>query len=464
MEIHRQMSPLHDEEERHFYGVTPEFVAEVSDHIKAGTLNGLTPQILARHNADIGDLIDQLEPAEQEILVEKLAGSMDPEVLTYLSDATRAFLIPLLGTKVLAGALRALDSDDAVLLISDLEPEQQRQLLRALSSRDRARFEESLTFPEETAGRLMQREIVCVPASWTVKQVITLIKADKHLPSNFYSIFVVDTQHHPIGRVPLSELLRAGHTARMSDLMHDNVHIIPAMRDEEDVAGLFQHYGLTSAPVVDEEGRVIGMITVDDIVEVIEEKAEQDILHMAGVSSSDFGLGCFETFARRAPWLVATMFNGIITALVIQQFEPSLSALTALSFFMPLPAMMGGNVGLQVMTVIIRAMAARDLREQNTAKALRKEVSVGFLNGLLFSTLLGVFAYWFTGGNWQIGLVLFGALLWNIVWAAIAGCLLPVMMQRAQLDPTVGAGPILTVITDILGYAIYLMLASVWLL
>lgn len=458
------LSPFAEKDNKHFYGVTADFVSEVSQSIETRSLNEIKEKILERHPADIAELIDQLGQGEQEELVDFLAGDLDPEVLTYLSDGTRSFLLPLLGTKVLSGALKELDSDDAVLLLGDLEPEQQRQLLRALSAKDRAILEEGLTFPEESAGRLMQREVVCVPASWTVKQVIAFIKADKRIPSQFYNIFVVDLRHHPIGRVTLSQILKEKNTTVMSEIMGDNVHMIPAMTDEEEVARLFQHYGLASSPVVDKHDRVIGMITVDDIVEIIEEKAEQDILHMAGMSSSDFGMGYLDTFSKRAPWLFATMINGIITALVIRQFESSLSALTAISFFLPLPAMMAGNVGLQVVTVIVRALTARDLFPHNAAKALRKEVGVGFLNGLLFSTLLSVFAIFFTDGNWALGLVVFGALLWNIVWAATAGSVLPLMMVRAGMDPAVSAGPILTVTTDILGYAIYLMFASAWLL
>ncbi len=448
-----------------FIGVTPEFVDEIRELIQDDAVETLGEKLLSLHVADLAELIDQLEEPLQEQLVEVLGqDAIDPEMLTYLSEGSRTFLLPLFGTKTLAGAVKELDSDDALQLLEGLDSEQQRQLLRALSARDRTMLQESLNFPEDSAGRLMQREVVCVPETWTVKQVLTLIRADKNSPSQFYDLFVVNLRHHPVGKVGLSQLLVADSRTKISTLMTEDIHQIPSDKDQEDVARLFKHYALVSAPVVDEDGRIIGMITLDDIVDVIEEEAEEDILRLARMSSSDFGAGYFETFSRRAPWLVATMLNGIITALVIRQFETSLSALTALSFFMPLPAMMGGNVGLQVVTVIVRAITTRDLLPHNASKALRKEVGVGFLNGLLFSILLGAFSVFFTEGNFAIGLVVFGALLWNIIWAATAGSLLPLLIMRMGMDPAISAGPILTVTTDILGYAVYLMFATAWIL
>ena len=451
-------------ETKYFYDITSDFVAEIKGLLDTADSKRLKKVVLKLHAADCAKLIEQFETEDQEALVGLLAHDLDVEVFTHLPESLRTLLLPLLGVKAISSALLELDSDDAVLLLGDLDPEQQRQILKKLSTKDRTLLQESLTFPEDTAGRLMQREVVCVPTSWTVKQVIAFIKADKHLPSLFYNIFVVDVQDRVVGKVSLSALLKANHLTHMSTLMETNTHAISPTRNQEDVARVFQHYGLTSAPVINDKRQVIGMITVDDIVQVIEEEAEQDILYMAGMSSSDFGLGYFETFAKRAPWLFATMLNGILTSFIICQFERSLSAVTALSFFLPLPAMMGGNVGTQVVTVIVRAVSTRDLLPHNALKALRKEAGVGFLNGIMFSSLLGIFSVFFTGGQWLIGLIVFGSLMWNIVWAAVAGCLLPLMLSRAGMDPAISAGPIVTVTTDILGYAVYLLFATAWLL
>ena len=445
------------------YGASSELLEQVQEILKQDNLEALNKALEPLHSADVADIIQRLKGDERHKFIYFIRKKIDPDVLTELEDEVRDAVLEQLGTKRVAEAVKTLESDDAVYLIEDLDIDQQREVLRAIPKENRAILEEVLSFPEDSAGRLMQREIVCAPAFWTVKDTIDYIHETDGLPDNFYDVFVVDPKHNPMGVVSLSKLLRQKPSKKIADVMESDLHTISVNKDQEEVANIFRHYGLVSAPVVDDAGRILGMITVDDVVDVIEEEAEEDIMHLAGVSESDFHSSVLKTSYNRMIWLVVSMMNVMISVAVISQFEASLQTITALAFFMPVSAAMGGNAGLQVVTVIVRALTTNELRDENTYRSIVKEIMVCSINGVIFALIFGCMA-----GFWSmdlgIGIVVGGALVCNMLWAGFAGAALPIFLNRLGMDPAISAGPLVTTITDVLGYAIYLGLATAFLL
>jgi magnesium transporter len=451
------------EEEHSLYGASEELVENVISAIERNDSAFLVKVSKSLHAADVADLINKLTSDQRRPFIEAIKNHFDPTVLTYLEDSTKDAVLAFVGTGALAAALSNLESDDVIHVIEDLDKHQQKQLLDAIPAKERAILEEVLSYPEDSAGRLMQREIVCVPNFWTVKETIDFIHNAQGIPESFYSVFVVDPRHHPIGAVALNRILREEADTKIADIMENNLNLIPVTMDQEEVALMFRHYALVSAPVVDENGRLVGMITVDDVVDVIDEEAEQDIMYIAGVSESDFNDPVLETAFSRSRWLVVTLINTLIASHVISRFESSIHEKVALAFLMVIVAAMGGNSGMQAVTVTIRALATRELTSTNQMKAIRKELFVSIVMGLLFATILGTI-----GGLWlnelQVGLVLGGALFCNMLWAGLAGACLPIFVRRLGLDPAISAGPLLTTTTDVLGYAIFLGLATYFLL
>jgi magnesium transporter len=309
----------------------------------------------------------------------------------------------------------------------------------------------------------MQRELVAIPAHWTVGETIDFLRSEKELPDDFYDLFVVDETHKPAGSVPLSRVLRSPRASRLSELMETELRLVPADMDQEAVAYLFRQYALVSAPVVDEAGRLIGVVTVDDVVRVIDEEAEEDLMKIVGASDTDFHAPPHIIAWQRVRWLVVTLINTLIAATVISQFQDTIQHTVALAVLMPIVAAMGGNAGVQVITVTVRALATRDITPQsNLLRIVGKELVVGLLNALVFAAILGVVAAWWFG-HVELGLVLAGAMIFNMIWAGMAGTLIPLAMDRLGFDPAIGAGPFLTTTTDVLGFFSFLGLATLFL-
>lgn len=454
---------IDDNNDETYYGASYELLEQVEEILQQEDLSPLHALLEPLHSADVADIIQRLSDQNRHKFIYFIRSKIDPDVLTNLDDDVRNVVLNILGTKRVAEAVKTLESDDAIYLIEDLNIERQRAILRSIPAENRAILEEVLSYPEDSAGRLMQREVVCVPAFWTVKDTLDYIHETSGLPDHFYDVFVVDPKHCPIGSVPLSKLLRYPLTQKISQVLEAGLRTISVTTDQEHVANLFRHYGLVSAPVVDDVGRILGMVTVDDVVDVIEEEAEEDIMHMAGISESDFYSSVFKTSYHRVIWLIVSMLNVMISVIVISQFEESLKTITALAFFMPVSAAMGGNAGLQVVTVIVRALTTYELREENRWRSIWKEIRVCLVNGSIFAVIFGCMAgVW--AGHTGIGFVVGGALICNMFWAGFAGASLPIFLSRLGMDPAISAGPLLTTITDVLGYAIYLGLATVFLL
>lgn len=446
------------------YGVSPSVLENIRIALDIKRYKHLRFLLKELHAADVADVMLHLNTAEREVFLEAIKGVFDPNILIELEPSVLQHVLEVLDVDALAKAISGLNSDDALYIIEDLKEEKRQKLLLSLPAKDRVIFEKYLTYPEQSAGRLMQREIVCVPPFWNTQQTLDFIRDTAELPQNFYDIYVVDPRHHPVGKIPLSHLVKASRDKTVSEIMTEEIHTIPVLADQEEVALSFNHYALVSAPVVNEEGRIVGMITVDDVVEVIEEEIEEDIRLMSKVSAaSDFYDPVLLTAGWRIRWLLITIVNTLIASYVISRFENSIQNLTALSFLMTINAAMGGNAGMQVVTVVVRALATRTLRESDTWRAIRKEVNVSLLVGLFCSLVLALIAgAWLD--NWGISLVLGISLIFNILWAGFAGTFLPIFIEKLGMDPAISAGPLLTTTTDVFGYTIFLGLATLFLL
>ena len=450
-----------DEEE--LYGPSEELLENISDALAEGDIPQVETLIEDLHPADVADLIEHLEPEERKLFVEITRHVIEAETISHLDETVREEVVEQLGPQAVAEVVGELDTDDAVELLEDLEPEQQQEVLQSIPAEERILLQQGLTFPEDSAGRLMQRELVAVPSHWTVGETIDFLRAAKDLPDDFYDLFVVDPAHKPLGSIPLSRAMRSPRTTRLTDIMDEELRLVPFDTDQEAVAYLFKQYALVSAPVVDDAGRLIGVVTVDDVVRVIDEEAEEDLMKIVGASDTDFHAPAHLIAWQRVRWLVVTLINTMIAATVISQFQDTIQHLVALAVLMPIVAAMGGNAGVQVITVTVRALATREITPQsNLLRIVGKELLVGFLNALVFAAILGVVAsVWF--GHVELGFVLAGAMIFNMIWAGFAGTLIPLAMDRLGFDPAIGAGPFLTTTTDVLGFFSFLGLATLFL-
>ena len=388
----------------------------------------------------------------------------DGEILSELDEAIRDEVVALLTPQVLQEAMRELDSDDVVDILEDLEDAQQATIMGALDEGDRAAVEQAMSYPEYSAGRLMQRETVMAPEHWTVGQAIDHLREtpEAELPDQFYHIIIVDPRLHPVGNVTLGKLMRSKRETPLKALFEETFKVFSATQVEGDVAYAFNQYHLISAPVVDESNRLIGMITIDDAMAVLEEESQEDILRLAGVTESNLSDRVLETAKQRFPWLAVNLVSAILASLVIAQFEATIAQLVALAVLMPIVASMGGNAGTQSLTVAVRALATRDLTASNMWRVVRREVVVGLLNGLLFAAVMGVVGFvWF--GSIALGGVIAAAMVVNLIVAGLSGTLVPIVLDRVGVDPALASGAFVTTVTDLVGFFAFLGLAA-WVL
>lgn len=446
------------------YELDLELVAEILEAVEAGNRERLIELMEPLHAADIADLLEQIDAQDRADLIRLYDREFDGEILSELDEGIREDVIRQLTPEVLAEAVRELDSDDVVDLIEDLEETEQVAILGALDDADRVAVEQSLTYPEGSAGRLMQREVVMAPEHWTVGEVIDFMRNSDELPDQFYHVVLVDPRLHPIGNVTLGRIMSARREVRLVDLAEETFQIIPVDQDEEDVAYAFNQYHLISAPVVDDEGRLVGVITIDDAMIVLDEGHEEDILRLAGVGEeSSLSDTVMETTRQRLPWLAVNLATAILASLVISIFEDTIAGVVALAVLMPIVASMGGNAGTQSLTVAVRALATRDLTGSNLGRVIRREVVVGLANGLVFAVVMGLVGYvWF--GLPMLGFVIAAAMVVNLVVAGLAGTGIPVLLEKAGVDPALASGTFVTTVTDVVGFFAFLGLASVLLL
>lgn len=416
------------------------------------------------HAADIADLLEQINPYDRTRLIRLYDKEFDGDILSELEEAVREEVISVLKPDVLADAVREMESDDVVDLLEDLEEPQQETILDALEDSERIAAEQALSYPENSAGRLMQREVVMAPEHWTVGQTIDFMRANDELPEQFYHVVLVDPRLKPLAQVMLGKLMASRREVELKDITEEEFHIIPVDQDEEDVAYAFNQYHLISAPVVDADGRLVGVITIDDAMVVLDEEYEEDMMRLAGVSDeSSLSDSVAATSKRRLPWLAVNLCAAICASLVISQFEEAIDQLVALAILMPIVASMGGNAGTQSLTVAVRALATRDLTGANVARVIRRELLVGMLNGMCFAIVLGVVGMmWFDSP--MLGVVIGTALIANMIIAGFFGTVVPVVLDRLGADPALASGTFVTTTTDVMGFFIFLGLGSVVLL
>jgi len=385
---------------------------------------------------------------------------MDGEFLSELDENLREEVIDTLPDAVLTEAVREMDSDDVVDLVEDLEGAQQEMILSSLQDADRVAVERALSYPEFSAGRLMQRELVVAPEHWTVGAAIDFLRAEDDLPEQFYHVILVDPGYHPTGYVTLGKLLGSPRVTDLKRLSEDSFRPIPVAQPEEDVAYAFNQYHLISAPVVDEDNRLVGVITIDDAMAVLDEEAEEDILRLAGVSGEEsLSDRTLNTVRQRFPWLAVNLATAILASLVIAQFEAILTQVVALAVLMPIVASMGGNAGTQSLTVAVRAIATRDLTGSNFWRVVRREALAGLINGVIFAVVMGVIGViWF--GTPALGLVIAAAMVINLVVAALAGITIPIVLDKMGVDPALASGAFVTTVTDVVGFFAFLGLAA----
>ena len=444
-------------------GLSPKLIREVSDALETENRQAILEIVRVLHPAKIADLIELLRGSMRIKLVELLRSEFDPTVLTELNESIRDEVAEQLGTESIAKAIAALDSDDALNLISTLEEKKQRAILREISIALRSLLEEGLTFPEDSAGRLMQREFVAVPAFWTVGEVIDFLRESEELPDDFYDIFVVDPRHRLIGYISLSRILRTKRPIPVKEIMIDEFVSVPLKLDQEEVAYIFAQQDLVSAPVVDDVNRLIGVITIDDIVDVIHEEAEEDIMRLGGVTEDDLYAAVVDTGRSRFTWLFVNLLTAIVASLVIGVFKGTIEQFVMLAVLMPIAASMGGNAGTQTLTVAVRAIAMKELTAANAFRVVSKEVLVGTFNGLLFAVIIGTIA-WFWSGNLGIGLVMAAAMVITMIIAGLAGAAIPLGLSRTRFDPAIASGVFLTTVTDVIAFLAFLGLGAWFLL
>jgi magnesium transporter len=438
-----------------------EAIREAVDRGDSGEVSRLLKPL---HAADIADLLEQISGGERRELLALCSGEIDGDVLSELDETIREEVIERLPPEVVAEAVRDLETDDVVDILEDLEAPAQGKILDALELVDRVAVEQAMSFPEGSAGRLMQREAVVVPEHWTVGDAIDYLRKATQLPDQFYHVILVDPRIKPLGYVTLGRMLSARHDVRLKDIEEDNFRTVKATQEEEEVAYIFNQYHLISCPVVDDSDRLVGVITIDDAMNVLDEEHGEDMLLLAGVGEEASVLdGPIATVRQRLPWLVVNLFTASLSALVISRFEATIASLVALAAVMPIVASTGGIAGTQSLAVAVRALATRDLTSSNARRVVLREVTAGAINGLVLAAILGLLGTLVLGDSW-LGLVLAMAMIVNQIVAAFGGVMVPLMLERFGLDPALASGTFVTTLTDVMGYLAFLGLATIVLL
>ncbi len=437
------------------------FLAHVGAAIADRDTVILKREVADLHQSELGDLLEALLPEQRRQLVELLGSDFDFTALTEVDEAIRLEIVDAMPNAQIAQGVQDLDSDDAVYILEDLDKADREEILAQLPFTERIRLSRSLDYPEESAGRRMQTEFVAVPPFWSVGQTIDYMRDDKNLPDRFSQIFVIEPNFTLKGAVDLDQVLRSQRSAKIADVMHETRHAIPATMDQEEAAQVFEQYDLLSAAVVDENERLVGVLTIDDVVDVIQQEAEEDLLRMGGVGDEELSDTILTTSRLRMPWLAVNLLTAFLSASVISLFDATIEQMVALAILMPIVASMGGNAATQTMTVTVRALATKDLDIYNAGRVIRREAVVGLINGALFASLIGIVAgFWF--GNPNLGGIIATAMVINMLAAATGGILIPLMLDRLGADPAIASSVFVTMVTDVVGFFSFLGLATWW--
>jgi magnesium transporter len=442
--------------------VRHDFLASLGAAIADRDTLWLREHVVNLHESELGDVLESINTPQRKALVRLLGDEFDFAALTEVDEAIRLEIVDALPNEKIAEALGELDSDDAVYILEDLDEEDQQEILARLPFTERVRLRRALDYPEDTAGRRMQTEFVAVPPFWTVGQTIDYMRDDEDLPGTFSQIFVIDPTFKLVGSVNLDRILRAKRQVKIEEIMDEPRSPITAEMDQEEAAQIFEQYDLLSAAVVDDNNRLVGVLTIDDVVDVIHEEADEDIKRLAGVGDEELSDSVISTVRSRVVWLIVNLCTALLSSTVISLFDATIAEMVALAVLMPIVASMGGNAGTQTMTVTVRALATRDLDIYNAGRIIRREATVGLINGVLFSVLIGtVAAIWF--GNPGLGGVIAAAMVVNMLAAALAGILLPLLLDKFGADPAIASAVFVTMVTDVIGFFAFLGLATLWL-
>ncbi|QTN35273.1 magnesium transporter [Cognatishimia activa] len=446
------------------YSLDAKNVAAILFAVETGNRDQLVDLLEDMHAADIADLLEQVNAYDRRRLIQLYDREFDGEILSELEESLREDVISVLRPETLAEAVRDMESDDVVDLVEDLDDAQQEAILEVLEDADRVAVEQALSYPEFSAGRLMQRETVWAPEHWTVGDAIDYMRNSEELPEQFYHVILVDPRMRPVANVTLGKIMGSPREAPLKNLSEEMFQVIPVAQDEGEVAYAFNQYHLISAPVVDEDERLIGVITIDDAMAVLDEEHEEDILRLAGVGDeSSLSDSVMETTKQRIPWLAVNLVTSILASLVIAQFEETLAQFVALAILMPIVASMGGNAGTQSLTVAVRALATKDLTSSNLWRVVSREALVGLFNGIVFAIVMGIVGViWF--GTPMLGVVIAVAMVINLVVAGLAGTGIPVLLEKIGVDPALASGAFVTTVTDVVGFFAFLALAGAVLL
>ncbi len=445
------------------YGLTPDLLRAIIDAVDAEDLVRLEALVVPLHAADKADLLEQMGGAQRRVLIEAFGPDMEAEILPDLDDAVLDDLRKVLGLEEFARLVGKLDSDDVVEVVADLDGTVRREVLDAVPAPERRAVEQGLTFPEDSAGRLMRHGVVALPAFWSVGQTIDHLRHAADLPDEFYAVFVVDPGHRPLGVIALATLIRSDREVGLTSLVGSEPLTVKADTDQEEVSWLFQQYGLSEVAVVDGNDRLLGTITFDDMVDVLSEESEEDVLRLGGVAGTDLNQGVIDTTRKRFWWLFINLGTAVLGSVVIGMFEGAIQEIVALAILMPIVASMGGNAGTQTMTVAVRALATRDLTRANGLRVIGKEILVGTLNGVLFAVITGLVAWaWFQSP--LLGVVIAMAMVANLAVAGFIGAATPLVLERFGIDPAIAASVFLTTVTDVVGFFVFLALGALLLL
>lgn len=436
------------------------FVEQVSQAVLLSDVTALREFVGELHEADLGDLLEALDAEERPKLISLLGGDFDFTALTEVDDAVREEILEELSPEAVAEGVRELDTDDAVYILEDLDEADKREILEKLTPAERTVLQQGLDYPEGSAGRRMQAEVIAVPPFWTVGHAIDFLRETQELPERFFEIFVADPGHHFVGTVRLDRLLRSQRPVSVSDLVEDDRRVVQASDDLEDVARMFQRYNLVAAPVVDASGRLVGVMTVDDVVDMIEDAADDDVKQLGGVDAEEeLSDSVRQVALGRFRWRFISLVAAFVSASVMALFEAQLEKLVALAVLAPIVASQGGNAATQTMTVAVRALGTGELGSWNMSRFFRREMIVGLLNGVAFALITGAVAgLWF--GNPMLGLVIGLAMVTTLIIAALAGVAVPLALDRAEIDPAISSGTFVTTVTDVVGFFSFLGIAT----
>ncbi|KFC62883.1 Magnesium transporter [Devosia sp. LC5] len=448
---------LRDAEDR----ISPLWLERLRAYLDAGRGDDVAAVMEPLHAADVGDVLESFDAEERLALVRMLGDRFDYSALTEVDESVRVELMDELSNADIARGVTGLDSDDAVAILEDLEQEDRDEVLSQLPTFERLSLKRSLDFPEESAGRRMQTDFIAIPPFWTVGQTIDYLRSEPDLPDEFYQIYVVDASYQVLGTIPLDKFLRAARATSIETLMNTNFVLVDANEDQEEAARDFERYDLVEVGVVDESRRLVGVLTIDDIVDVIHEEADEDIKLLAGVGDEDISDTTIDTVRSRVPWLVVNLFTAVAVSYVIGLFDGTIEQMVALAVLMPIVASMGGNAGTQTMTVTVRALAMRELDGRRLRRLITREMVVGLANGVIFAVLIGLVT-WLRFGNLELGGVIGLAMVINLIVAGTAGILIPLALDKLKADPAIASAVFVTTITDTVGFFAFLGIAGLW--